>query len=125
MNPHKSLMNGQLTFRSAASLFFLVCALTYVPITNATMLKNGVQVCSGKNFWANASATGDVTQLTFMTGMNPARTVARTWWKVLAPAMRAMNTRYMLFWIGAICGGVIVSVIMSTNWRAFVLFSQA
>lgn len=35
----------------------------------------------------------DVTQLTFITGMKPARTVARIWWKVRAPAMTAMEVR--------------------------------
>lgn len=50
----------------------------YVPITNDIMLKNGTQVCSGRNFWANANANGDVIQLTFMTGKKPALTVART-----------------------------------------------
>jgi hypothetical protein len=57
------------------------------------MLKNGTQVCSGKNFCANAKAMGDVIQLTFMTGMKPARMVARTWWNVRAPAMMAMDAR--------------------------------
>ncbi len=47
-------------------------------MTKAIILKNGTQVCSGKNFCANASASGDVIQLTFMTGMKPDRTVART-----------------------------------------------
>lgn len=85
---------GQRTFfLKAASLFFFVCALIYVPMTKATMLKNGTQVCSGRNCWANASAKGEVIQLTFMTGMKPARTVARTWWNVRAPAMRAMEIR--------------------------------
>ena len=42
-------------------------------------LKNGTQVCSGRNFCANAKDTGDAIQLTFITGMNPALTVARTW----------------------------------------------
>lgn len=64
-----------------------------LPIMKATMLKNGTQVCSGKNFCANARQIGDVTQLTFMTGQKPAFTVARTWWKVRAPAMMAMNTK--------------------------------
>jgi hypothetical protein len=68
------------------------------------MLKKGTQVCSGRNFCAKASAMGEVIQLTFMTGMKPARTVARTWWNVRAPAMMAMLTRYTPFWIGAICG---------------------
>ena len=40
------------------------------------MLKNGTQVCSGKNFWANANANGEVIQLIFITGMKPALTVA-------------------------------------------------
>lgn len=69
---------------------------------NPTMLKNGTQVCSGRKYWANASAMGDVIQLTFMTGMKPARTVARTWWNVRAPAMMAIETRYTEFWMGAI-----------------------
>ena len=38
-------------------------------------------------------ASGEVTQLTFMTGMKPARTVARTWWMVRAPAMTPMEER--------------------------------
>jgi hypothetical protein len=58
-----------------------------------TMLKNGTQVCSGRNFWANAKAKGEVTQLTFMTGRKPALTVARTWWMVRAPAITAMEVR--------------------------------
>jgi hypothetical protein len=57
------------------------------------MLKKGTQVVSGRNCWANASEIGDTIQLTFMTGMKPAFTVARTWWKVRAPAMMAMETR--------------------------------
>lgn len=61
------------------------------------MLKNGTQVCSGRNFWANAKQIGEVIQLTLMTGQKPALTVARTWWKVRAPAMIAMKTRYTLF----------------------------
>lgn len=69
----------------------------------AMMLKNGTQVCSGRNFCANAKAKGDVIQLTFMTGINPTRTVALIWWKVLAPAITAMEARYTVFWIGAIC----------------------
>lgn len=64
-------------FLNAASLFFFVCVLIYVPMQNATMLKNGTHVCSGRNFCANASAIGEVIQETFMTGMKPARTVAR------------------------------------------------
>ena len=60
---------------------------------NATMLKNGTQVCSGKNFWAKASAIGEVIQETFMTGMKPARTVARIWCQVRAPAITAMEAR--------------------------------
>jgi len=72
-------------------------------MTNARMLKNGTQVCSGKNFWAKARAKGEVIQLTFMTSMKPALTVALTWWKVLAPAMMAIEARYTEFWIGAIC----------------------
>jgi len=65
----------------------------YVPMTKAMMLKNGTQVCSGRNFCANARASGDVTQLTFMTGMKPALTVARTWWNVRAPAMTAIEVK--------------------------------
>ena len=72
-------------------------------MTNAIMLKNGTQVCSGRNCWANAKARGDVIQLTFMTGMKPALTVARTWWKVLAPAITAIDVKYTVFWIGDIC----------------------
>ena len=64
---------------------------------NATKLKNGTHMYSGRNFCANARAMGDVIQLTFMTGMKPARTVARIWWKVLAPAMIAMEARYTVF----------------------------
>ena len=45
---------------------------------NEMMLKKGTHVCSGRNFWAKANARGDVIQLTFMTGMKPALTVART-----------------------------------------------
>lgn len=48
-------------------------------MTNATILKKGTHVCSGRNFWANARARGEVIQLTFMTGMKPALTVALTW----------------------------------------------
>jgi len=92
--PPKEIRRDHHTFLlSACNLFFFVCALIHVPITNDMMLKNGTQVCSGRNFCANASARGDVTQLTFMTGMKPARTVARTWWKVRAPAMMAMEAR--------------------------------
>ena len=58
-----------------------------------TMLKNGTQVSCGRNACAKAKAIGDVTQETFMTGMKPARTVARIWWKVRAPAMIAMLKR--------------------------------
>ena len=47
-------------------------------MTKATKLKNGTQVCSGRNFWAKARHSGDVIQLTFMTGRKPARMVART-----------------------------------------------
>ena len=57
------------------------------------MLKNGTQVCSGRNFCAKAKASGDVIQLTFMTGIKPALTVARIWWNVLAPAMIAIEVR--------------------------------
>ena len=46
-------------------------------MTKATMLKNGTQVCSGRNRCANAKANGLVIQLTFITGMKPVRTVAR------------------------------------------------
>ena len=92
--------NSHTIFRIAAILFFLVCALMYVPIIKAMMLKNGTQVCSGRNFWANANANGDVIQLTFMTGMKPALTVALIWWKVLAPAIMAIDVRYTVFWIG-------------------------
>jgi len=67
---------------------------------NATKLKNGTHRYSGRNFCANARAMGDVIQLTFMTGMNPARTVARIWWKVLAPAITAIEARYTVFWMG-------------------------
>lgn len=66
-------------------------------MTKAMMLKNGTHVCSGKNFWANANANGEVIQLTFMTGIKPALTVALIWWKVLAPAMTAMEVRYTEF----------------------------
>lgn len=73
-------MRWLLTFlRSAANLFFFVWALIYVPMMKETTLKNGTQVCSGRNFWANASASGEVTQLIFITGRKPARTVAWTW----------------------------------------------
>lgn len=68
-----------------------------------TILKNGTQVCSGRNFWANASEMGDTTQLTFMTGKKPDLTVARTWWKVRAPAMTAMQERNTVFWSGVTC----------------------
>ena len=73
----------------------------------ATRLKNGTQVCSGKNCCAKARAIGDDIQLTFITGMKPALHVAWTLWIVLAPAMMAMQTRYTLFWIGAIWNGYI------------------
>lgn len=66
------------------------------------MLKNGTQVCSGRNFCAKARQTGDVTQLTFITGQNPAFQVAWTWWNLVAPAMIAIETKYTEFWIGAI-----------------------
>ena len=62
-------------------------------MTKATMLKNGTQVCSGRNLCAKAKANGLVIQLTFITGMKPARTVARIWWKVRAPAITAMEAR--------------------------------
>lgn len=68
-----------------------------------TMLKKGTHVCSGRNCWAKAREIGDTIQLTFMTGMKPALTVARTWWKVRAPAITAMDTRYIEFWMGEIC----------------------
>jgi len=32
--------------------------------------------------------------------MKPARTVARIWWKVRAPAMTAIEVRYTTFWMG-------------------------
>lgn len=35
--------------RRAASLFFFVMVLIYVPIMKATKLKNGIQANSGKN----------------------------------------------------------------------------
>jgi hypothetical protein len=57
------------------------------------MLKKGTQMVSGRNCWAKASEMGETTQLTFMTGQKPALTVALTWWKVRAPAMRAMEMR--------------------------------
>ena len=60
---------------------------------NPTILKKGTQVCSGRNFCANASEIGETIQLTFMTGMNPAFTVALTWWNVRAPAMMAMEIK--------------------------------
>lgn len=60
---------------------------------NPMMLKKGTHVCSGRNFWAKAREMGDTIQLTFITGMKPALTVARTWWKVRAPAMMAMEMR--------------------------------
>jgi hypothetical protein len=75
----------------------------YVPMTKPMMLKKGTHVVSGRNCWANASEMGDTTQLTFMTGQKPALTVARTWWNVRAPAIRAMDVRYTLFWMGEIC----------------------
>jgi hypothetical protein len=62
-------------------------------MTNPTMLKKGTHTCSGRNFCANAKEIGETTQLTFITGMKPALTVARTWWKVRAPAMMAMEMR--------------------------------
>lgn len=62
-------------------------------MTKAMTLKNGTQVCSGRNCCAKASASGEVIQLTLMTGQNPARTVARTWCQVRAPAMKAMLAR--------------------------------
>ncbi len=52
----------------------------YVPMKKAMILKKGTQVCSGKNFCAKAKQSGEVTQLTFMTGKKPALTVALTWW---------------------------------------------
>lgn len=66
-------------------------------MTNATKLKNGTHKYSGRNFCANASAMGDVIQLTFITGIKPALTVARIWWKVLAPAIIAIEARYTVF----------------------------
>lgn len=71
--------------------------MMYVPMIKPMKLKNGTHVSCGRNAWAKASATGDVIQDTFMTGMNPARTVARIWWKVRAPAMTAMLVRYTAF----------------------------
>lgn len=81
------------TFLSASRRFFLVCVLTYVPMKKPTRLKKGTQVCSGRNFCAKARASGEVIQLTFMTGRKPALTVARTWWNVRAPAMMAIDER--------------------------------
>ena len=66
------------------------------------MLKNGTQVSWGRKACANAKATGEVIQETFMTGMKPARTVARIWWNVRAPAIMAMLKRYTAFWMGEI-----------------------
>lgn len=57
------------------------------------MLKKGTHVLSGRNCWANANEIGETIQLTFMTGQKPARTVARTWWKVRAPAMSAIEVK--------------------------------
>lgn len=74
-------------------------------MANATMLKNGTQACSGRNFCAKARVRGETTQLTFMTGMKPAFQVAWTWWTFFAPAMTAIDTRYTLFWMGATCHG--------------------
>jgi hypothetical protein len=65
----------------------------YVPMMNPMMLKKGTQVLSGRNCWANAREIGETIQLTFMTGQKPALTVALTWWKVRAPAMRAIEVR--------------------------------
>ena len=62
-------------------------------MTKAIILKKGTHVCSGRNFCAKARANGDVTQLTFITGRNPALTVADTWWKVRAPAIIAIEVR--------------------------------
>lgn len=62
-------------------------------MTKERILKKGTQVCSGKNFWAKANAKGETTQLTFITGMKPALTVALIWWNVLAPAITAMQAR--------------------------------
>ena len=87
-------MNIQHTFfLNAVNLFFFVWLLIHVPITKASMLKNGTHVCSGRNFCANASAIGDVTHVTFITGMKPARSVARIWCRVRAPAIRAIEVR--------------------------------
>lgn len=57
------------------------------------MLKKGTQVSGGRNCCAKASASGDETQLTFMTGMNPAFQVAWTLWIVDAPAMTAIEIK--------------------------------
>lgn len=70
-------------------------------MTNDTRLKKGTHVFSGRNFCAKARQMGEVTQLTLMTFQKPTRTVARTWWNVLAPAIKAMAVKYTLFWIGA------------------------
>ncbi len=59
----------------------------------AMILKKGTHVCSGRNFCANAKHIGEVIQLTFITGKKPALTVARIWWKVLAPAITAIEAR--------------------------------
>jgi hypothetical protein len=78
---YSSHWSGRRTFlRKAAILNFFVRALMYVPMKKAMILKKGTQVCSGKNFCAKAKQSGEVTQLTFMTGKKPALTVALTWW---------------------------------------------
>lgn len=71
----------------------MVMVLMYVPMTNETRLKKGTHAFSGRNFCAKARHNGDVIQLTRITFQKPTRTVARTWWYVLAPAMMAMADR--------------------------------
>jgi hypothetical protein len=44
---------------------------------NPTKLKKGTHTSCGKKACANANAIGEVTHETFITGMKPARTVAR------------------------------------------------
>ena len=62
-------------------------------MTKAIKLKNGTQVCSGRNFCAKARANGLVIQVTFITGIKPARTVALIWCSVRAPAITAIEAR--------------------------------
>jgi hypothetical protein len=76
-----------------SSLLFFVYVLIYVPMKKPMRLKNGAHACSGRKFCATARATGDVAQLTFIIGRNPAFIIARICVQVRAPAITDIEAR--------------------------------